>query len=163
MPPNPDGTFPPKWKRHLAAWLTGWRTASGRRSLPCDFVAVRAPQLNEIRHNLLKQSNIGRERLRRALVSCIPNSLQFVAPKMPQGEARGGPNCTDFANYRSPLIAHHDRSPNWPDESSDALEPMTKNPKFTSPSSPHLPSNSSTAWTPDKAVGFGYRRQWYLH
>ena len=24
------------------------------------------------------------------LVSCIPNSLQFVAPKMPQGEARGG-------------------------------------------------------------------------
>ena len=23
-------------------------------------------------------------------VSCIPNSLQFVAPKMPQGEARGG-------------------------------------------------------------------------
>ena len=25
-----------------------------------------------------------------ALVSCIPNSLQFVATKMPQGEARGG-------------------------------------------------------------------------
>ncbi len=25
-----------------------------------------------------------------ALVSCFPNSLQFVAPKMPQGEARGG-------------------------------------------------------------------------
>jgi len=44
------------------------------------------------------------------LVSCIPNSLQFVAPKMPQGEARRGRKL-HVLSRRNEVLGHFRRNP----------------------------------------------------